>query len=761
MIMKKVFSYLTNIATILILSISLMISSNYNVDATQMLLEDEVNLILDQMVEGKPGDTVEVGITFEARENKQVDSVRLKIEYAPTLKCKIDNKNCGRTIEESGFCMIEDFSGESSLIHEYAMDRAPSFLFTIPLDAKPGTVYDIVWSEPESYEYYFFDTHYNHKNYDCNFINGSIVVLNSDGTFPEKISKVPSLPSSTIEPTNTSKPTTVSNTTTPSTTPVNTSSDTYVCTCDDSKAGTYILEKIEEEKIGDYGLYAYGYKREIEIYPENLHQASGNPIGKIPFNTPFTVTKADKAIAHVEYNGIKGVVDKSQIIIFKEYFIDGDFHCSEGSNGTIRVDGWAIDKNDPKAILEVTVRGTGSYGSFSYTVIADQAEPYENYCGGIDGNHCFSATVPVKVDKAGDSFLCEAYAINTKSGLSSILNGRIPAVSVKPTEFTLTIAPMNGEENITFPLQLIYGSDNLSSIKDYLPQKPGYRLEGFYNSLDGIKNSKEKGTKVYNADGLCTESSYFKDSKYQTSRDLTVYANWIAEPYKVSFYLNNSNESKLISSKTIYMDQKYGTLPTVNLSDYLFKGWYTEDGRMITSTTVFNEAKDISLYGEWEKIALPVSDTPSSNTPELNTYTVTLKNGNQHQITANQENLRYKTNNPDVAVVSSKGLVTAIGEGTAIISVINTDGEVAQLNVTVESIQNVIYGDFNNDGKVDITDLSALSIYLVDKKQLSNAQSKAADVTGDGVVDLSDLAHLRSFLSKNVDWLGNTSNILS
>ena len=755
--MKKKFFYLTNITTILILSISLMmISSHYIVDATQMLHEDEVNLILDQMVEGKPGDTVEVGVTIEARKSKYVDGVSIKIEYDPKLKCKLDRKTCARTIGE-GFCIIKYYTSGTLEIQEFAEDFVPTFLFTIPLDAKPGTVYDIVWSNPESYKYEFLNSYYK-KNYDCNFINGSIVVLNPDGTFPEKISKVTSPSSYTTEPANTSKPTTAPNTPTPSTTPVNTSSDTYVCTCDDSKAGTYILDKIEEERRNEYVSLGIGYKRELEIYSENLHKASGTPIGKIPFNVPFTVTKSDTAIAHVEYNGIKGVVDKSQITLFKEYLIDGDFYCSDSSMGSIHVEGWALDINDPTATLEVIV----CYGyeeTFGHTIIADKAEPYANYYAGIDGNHSFSYTIPVKVDETS-SFVCYAYAVNPKSKLRGSLSGRMQAM-VYPTEFTLTIDPMNGEENITFPLQLIYGSDNLSSIKDYLPQKPGYRLEGFYNSLDGIKNSKEKGTKVYNADGLCTESSYFKDSKYQTSRDLTVYANWIAEPYKVSFYLNNSNESKLISSKTIYMDQKYGTLPTVNLSDYLFKGWYTEDGRMITSTTVFNEAKDISLYGEREKIALPVSDTPASNTPELNTYNVTLKNGNQHQITADQENLRYKTNNPDVAVVSSKGLVTAIGEGTAIISAINMYGEVAQLNVTVESIQNVIYGDFNNDGKVDITDLSALSIYLVDKKQLSNAQSKAADVTGDGVVDLSDLAHLRSFLSKKVDWLGNTSNILS
>ena len=327
---------------------------------TSLLDEDKLNLILDQMVEGRPGETVKVGITIESKELKYVDTVQLKIEYNQKLNCMLD-KAYGKKIED-GTCIIWDSSSYLYSIDEYAT-VIPSLLFTIPSDAKPGTVYDIVWSDPESFDgFYFLSTHDTLQNYDCNFINGSIVVLNPDGTLPENISKESDSTSLTTEPVDTSKPT--------------------------------------------------------------------------------------------------------------------------------------------------------------------------------------------------------------------------------------------------------------------------------------------------------------------------------ASP---------------------------------------------------------------SL----------------SNTPELNTYNVTLKNGNQHQITADQNELRYKTNNPDVAVVSSKGLVTAIGEGTAIISVINMDGYVAQLNVTVESIQSIIYGDFNNDGKVDITDLSAISIYLVDKKQLSNAQSKAADVTGDGVVDLSDLAHLRSFLSKKVGWLGNASNILA
>ena len=530
--MKKFFFYLTNIAMILVLSISLMISSNYIVDATQMLHEDEVNLILDQMVEGKPGDTVEVGITFEAKENKGVDTVRLKIEYDPKLKCKTKNKAYACCTVEDGFCMIKDSSAYEYTIHEYATEIAPSFLFTIPLDAKPGTVYDIVWSEPESYEYYFFDTHYNLKNYDCKFINGSIVVLNPDGILPEKNSKVTSTSSFTTEPANTSKPTIAPNTTTPSTT-------------------------------------------------------------------------------------------------------------------------------------------------------------------------------------------------------------------VKPTEFTLTIDPMNDE----LPIRMSLNSEDLPLLEPYLPKKTGYKLDGLYTS-------KDNGEKVINSDGTWADSIYYVNGKFKVDNDLFLYAHWIPEQFTVSFYMKNETATLLLETKTIAINDKYGELPTLDLAGYAFKGWFTEDGHEITSTTIFNECKNVSLCGKWKKIELVATETPKSKTPELVNYSAVLNNDEQYQIIADQEELKYKSNNLDVAVVSSKGLITAIGEGNAIISVINMSGDVAQFNVTVKSVQRLSLGDFNYDGKVDITDLSVLSIYLADKKQLSNAQSKAADVTGDGVVDLSDLAHFRSYLSKRVDWLG-------
>lgn len=68
-------------------------------------------------------------------------------------------------------------------------------------------------------------------------------------------------------------------------------------------------------------------------------------------------------------------------------------------------------------------------------------------------------------------------------------------------------------------------------------------------------------------------------------------------------------------------------------------------------------------------------------------------------------------------------------------------------------ISALVIGDINSDGKVDITDLSELSISLVDKKSFSTTQSNVADVNGDGEVGLTDLAKLRQFISKVIESL--------
>ncbi|MBQ5989181.1 MAG: glycoside hydrolase family 9 protein [Oscillospiraceae bacterium] len=62
----------------------------------------------------------------------------------------------------------------------------------------------------------------------------------------------------------------------------------------------------------------------------------------------------------------------------------------------------------------------------------------------------------------------------------------------------------------------------------------------------------------------------------------------------------------------------------------------------------------------------------------------------------------------------------------------------------------VMKGDIDNNGVVDITDVSLLSLYLIGDKKLDDAALKAADVDGDGDVRLTDAARMLQFLSKNI-----------
>ena len=65
---------------------------------------------------------------------------------------------------------------------------------------------------------------------------------------------------------------------------------------------------------------------------------------------------------------------------------------------------------------------------------------------------------------------------------------------------------------------------------------------------------------------------------------------------------------------------------------------------------------------------------------------ITLANGDQYTVTANRKDVTFKTNNSDVAIVSPKGVITAVGIGNATISVIDSESNAVQIKITVTSV---------------------------------------------------------------------------
>lgn len=76
---------------------------------------------------------------------------------------------------------------------------------------------------------------------------------------------------------------------------------------------------------------------------------------------------------------------------------------------------------------------------------------------------------------------------------------------------------------------------------------------------------------------------------------------------------------------------------------------------------------------------------------------------------------------------------------------------VAKAEETVVFSKNIMTGDLDGNGTIDITDLTSLSLALIGDKELTEDQLKLADVDEDGAVTLADLARIQQYLSKKLE----------
>ena len=87
-----------------------------------------------------------------------------------------------------------------------------------------------------------------------------------------------------------------------------------------------------------------------------------------------------------------------------------------------------------------------------------------------------------------------------------------------------------------------------------------------------------------------------------------------------------------------------------------------------------------------------------------------------------------------------------VGEQTIIVSY-NDFKDTFVVNVS-EADETELYGDLDGNGKVDVTDLTELSLYLVGDRELDQYQLDMADMNYDGKTDIVDLATLKQKIAK-------------
>ncbi len=152
--------------------------------------------------------------------------------------------------------------------------------------------------------------------------------------------------------------------------------------------------------------------------------------------------------------------------------------------------------------------------------------------------------------------------------------------SINGTTYTFgdgngTITAQYTENNVTLPT----------------PAKTGYTFDGWYTASTG-------GNKV--------------TSPYTPTNDITLYARWTANQYRITFDADGGNVTP--STKQVTYDQKYGELPTPTKTGYTFEGWFMDDSTQITSNDTVKITEDKTLKAHWQGATYTLTVNPNGGT---------------------------------------------------------------------------------------------------------------------------------------------------
>ena len=139
----------------------------------------------------------------------------------------------------------------------------------------------------------------------------------------------------------------------------------------------------------------------------------------------------------------------------------------------------------------------------------------------------------------------------------------------------------------------------------------------------------------------------------------------------------------------------------------------------------------VTFYARWE------IDPPKN---------IDLRNGDQFELGITNDQLTFSSNEPRVAVISPSGVITALGPGEAIITILDEDNNAIQINITVLPV--MMIGDVDLDRELTITDVILLQKWLLTEPDTSLPDWVAGDMNSDGKLNAIDLTLLKQMLLK-------------
>lgn len=226
--------------------------------------------------------------------------------------------------------------------------------------------------------------------------------------------------------------------------------------------------------------------------------------------------------------------------------------------------------------------GTTYNASFSFA-----GDASGNYVSGMPSTSVISesnGTMQFKITSRGNGVL---YVFAGASGASASDCIRISVSSPSYTS-TVTFNKQGGSGGTTSVIAT-FGSA-MPSIT--VPSRKGYTFEGYYEEIGGA------GTKYYSASGSSVRS-------WEYTTDQTLYANWTANTYTITF--DTEGGSGGTTSAMATYEAVFPSITIPSRTGYSFGGYYTEpdgSGSQYYSASgesdfIWREISDRTLYAKW------------------------------------------------------------------------------------------------------------------------------------------------------------------
>ena len=206
---------------------------------------------------------------------------------------------------------------------------------------------------------------------------------------------------------------------------------------------------------------------------------------------------------------------------------------------------------------------------------------------------------------------------------------------------------------------------NTTASKPADPSKTGYTFADWFTDKD------------------CTKAYDFSS---KVTGNITLYAKWNINSYKVSF---ESNGGSSVAAQSVTYNTAASKPTDPSKTGYNFAGWFTDQDCKTAYDFSSKVTGDITLYAKWIKIPDQSSNTPKKYKVTLNATSIPLQKGKsttavKATLTKGDSITKWASSNKKVATVDKNGKITAKKTGTATITVTTKKGATASVKVKVQ-----------------------------------------------------------------------------